>query len=139
MIFKALPLADRVCLALTCKDQAHVYDRLNAETNKKDYDHYVTKRPTDVHRLQVMARLKVDLPPAYRLCYLCLQFIKVRELDNQGQWGGSEAKVAGFKATKTAMIEGPRCPLCVAAKQLETTKHKDTYKKYIALVDKFKK
>jgi hypothetical protein len=137
MIFKKLPtVADRACLGLTCKDQAAVYDQLKAERNKKDYIQHVPKRATAVHRLQMLVRLKAEMPSKYRLCYLCLQFIDTSHPDNVGQWGGSEERVSDCKITKTAMIEGPRCPLCVAAKKLDTAKYKDTYKKYLALADK---
>ncbi|EXJ54830.1 hypothetical protein A1O7_10171 [Cladophialophora yegresii CBS 114405] len=137
IIFKALPTAaDRACLGLACKDQAAVYDQLKTEKNKKDYAQHVPKRATDVHRLQMLIRLKPDMPAKYRICYLCLQFIDTTHPDNAGLWGGSENRVSGGKTTKTAMIEGPRCPLCVAAKKLEAAKYKDTYKKYLALVDK---
>ncbi|ETI20104.1 hypothetical protein G647_08138 [Cladophialophora carrionii CBS 160.54] len=136
MIFKALPTTtDRACLGLTCKDQAAVYDQLKTEKNKKDYIQHVPKRATDVHRLQMLVRLKTDMPAKYRLCYSCLKFIDTTHRDNAGQWGGSEERVSGGKTTKTAMIEGPRCPLCVAAQKLETAKYKDTYKKYLALAD----
>ncbi|OCT47971.1 hypothetical protein CLCR_04329 [Cladophialophora carrionii] len=136
MIFKALPtITDRACLGLTCKDQAAVYDQLKTEKNKKDYIQHVPKRATEVHRLQMLVRLRTDMAAKYRLCYSCLKFIDTTHRDNAGQWGGSEERVSGGKATKTAMIEGPRCPLCVAAKKLETAKYKDTYKKYLALAD----
>ncbi|KAJ9603220.1 hypothetical protein H2200_012515 [Cladophialophora chaetospira] len=137
IIYKALPLnADRACLALTCKDQAAAYEALKTEKNKKGYDHIVPKRLTEIHRLQLLVRLKVDMPRSHRLCYSCVQFIDIKDPDNAGQWGGSEVRVSGGKATKQAMIEGPRCPLCISAKQLENAKHKDTYKKYLALADK---
>jgi hypothetical protein len=139
MIFKALPSeADRACLALTCKDLAGVYEQLKKEKNKKDYVRKVPKRVTDVHRLQLLVRLKVDLVPQYRLCYHCLQFIDVIKPINDGQWGGSEAEARGLIATKAAMVKGPRCPLCVAAKNLEAVNYKDTYKKYLALADKIR-
>ncbi|OAG36919.1 hypothetical protein AYO21_08880 [Fonsecaea monophora] len=142
MIFKALPLnADRAALALTCKSQAATYEQLKAEKNKKDYDHLVPKRSVRTHRLQILVRLRDSVPPNYRLCYTCLQFIDTEHVDNKGAWGGDPMEVQGLKASKAAMVESPRCPLCVAAARLETAKHKGTYKKYLALADRcsFKK
>ncbi|OAP55583.1 hypothetical protein AYL99_10556 [Fonsecaea erecta] len=134
MIFKALPLnADRASLALTCKTQAASYEQLKAERNKKDYDHHVPKRSLRTHRLQMLVRLRDSMSPTHRLCYTCLQFIDVHHPDNKGTWGGDPRSVQGFEANRAAMVEGPRCPLCVAAEKLETAKHKDTYKKYLAL------
>ncbi|EXJ57762.1 uncharacterized protein A1O5_12320 [Cladophialophora psammophila CBS 110553] len=136
MIFKALPLnADRASLALTCKTQAASYEQLKEEKNKKDYDHPVPKRSLRTHRLQMLVRLRDTMPPSYRLCYTCLQFIDTAQRDNKGTWGGDPMKVQGLKADKAAMVEGPRCPLCIAAEKLETAKHKETYKKYLALAD----
>ena len=136
MIFKALPtMADRACLGITCKDQAAVYEQLNSETNKKDYNKTVAKKATDLHRLQMLVRLKPDMAPTYRLCYTCNQFIDLNNRDNAGMWGGSELRVRGLKADRVATVEGPRCPLCVAAKQIEAVSYKDTYKKFLALSD----
>lgn len=137
-IFKQLPLdADRACLALTCKDMAAAHQALVKEKNKKDYVDRVPQRATEVHRLQILVRLKKDMAPK-RLCYKCIQFVDPNHPDFQGAlWGGSEAAVQGLKATKAAMIQGPRCPLCAAAKKLEITQHKATYKEYLALADKF--
>ncbi|KIX94617.1 uncharacterized protein Z520_09663 [Fonsecaea multimorphosa CBS 102226] len=136
MIFKALPLnADRASLALTCKTQAASYEQLRAERNKKDYDHHVPKRSLRIHRLQMLVRVRETMSPKHRLCYTCLQFIDTHHADNKGTWGGDPMQVQGLKADKAAMVEGPRCPLCVAAEKLETAKHKVTYKKYLALAD----
>ena len=114
MIFKALPTAaDRACLALTCKDQASVYDELSKETNKKDYDQKVPLRTSIVHRLLLLARLKADMPAGYNLCYHCVQFIKIDDSENRGTWGGSFERVKSLVSYPlTAQgCDGGRTPL----------------------------
>ncbi|OAL31243.1 hypothetical protein AYO20_08298 [Fonsecaea nubica] len=105
MIFKALPLnADRAALALTCKSQAATYEQLKAEKNKKDYDHLVPKRSVRTHRLQIL-------------------FIDTEHVDNKGAWGGDPMEVQGLKASKAAMVEGPRCPLQMLLQEVINQRH----------------
>lgn len=132
MVFKALPNVDRFCLALTCKDLASSYEMLKGEKNKSDYDHKVAKA-TEYTRLEILIRLKPDMPARLRLCYNCNQYIDLDNPDNTGTWGGSASRVDGHKVDKVTMVHGPRCPLCAEADQALLAQHKETYRAYLAL------
>ncbi|EXJ76985.1 hypothetical protein A1O3_10142 [Capronia epimyces CBS 606.96] len=137
-IWKRLPtVADRLSLALTCKENAEMFEDIK-DVRLRDGISFLLPKPqrtTRVHRLQVLVRLQTWVPDDWRLCYRCGQYINLSDPVNAGPWGGDTNIVSNGLATDRAMREGPRCALCIAADHVEMTRHKNTYKKYVKLAN----
>ncbi|EXJ81870.1 hypothetical protein A1O1_07935 [Capronia coronata CBS 617.96] len=135
-IWKLLPtVADRLSLALTCKENAAMFEATKAIKLRDGIHYYFPKplRTTRVHRLQVLTRLQSWVPRNLRLCYRCVQYIDLLHPDNRGQWGGDTKIVTDGLATAKAMREGPRCALCIMADKFELAKHKKAYQEVLRL------
>ncbi|KAJ4525005.1 hypothetical protein HRR83_000653 [Exophiala dermatitidis] len=139
-IWKLLPtVADRLALALTCKETAIMFEATKSIklADGKTFLFPKPQRTTKSHRLQVLVRLRSWVPAKYRLCYRCIQYINLEDDTNNGNWGGSTHIVDQGLMTEKAMRKGPRCALCVLADKLELASHKEAHKKFKQLARRY--
>lgn len=138
MIWKRIEPADRAALALTCKGHAAMYQELKDKTVERN-GRLVRRLPRASRidksaRLKVLVRLRTWMPATHRLCYSCGIYINVKKAGKAGaQWGGDKKLVENGLATKKAIDQGPRCPLCVRRDQIRLAQHKQEWKKYVEL------
>jgi hypothetical protein len=138
MIWRRIEPADRAALALTCKGHAAMYQELKDKRVER-HGRMIRRLPRPLRinkaaRLKVLVRLRTWMPAKFRLCYSCCRYLDVKKAGKVGgQWGGDKKLVENGLATEKAINQGPRCPLCVRHDQVNMTRHKQEWKKYVEL------
>jgi hypothetical protein len=132
MIFKSLTDADKLCLALTCKQFAGLYEtQRNSEIVSQTTSRVITK----FHRLAFLMQLADWMPAKYKLCCACVRYLSNndKKMVKDG-WAGDQKMIHQSHAIKRVHELGQRCPNCAKRDRLHRVKARSDAQKLMGLI-----
>ena len=121
MVFSLLTNASKVCLALTCKQYAEMFEDMKSVDAKQKRSSYVTP----AKRLSVLAGLRDWMSPQkLSLCYSCVKYVP-----EDGAWRGDMEYARQKVSTPKAIKLGPRCGICAKREWLDSLRARSDVQK----------
>jgi hypothetical protein len=132
MIFKSLTDADKMCLALTCKQFAGLYENhRNSEIVAQTTSRVITK----FQRLAFLMQLANWMPAEYKLCCVCVRYLsKNKKKTVKEDWAGDEKMMHRSQGIKKVHELGPRCPNCAKRDRLHRVKARSDAQRLMGLI-----